>query len=210
MSQYFQVHPDNPQRRLLRQSVDILGRDGVIAYPSDSAYALGCRVGNKQGADRIRQLRRLPPEHNFTLVCRDLSELATYAKVDNDVFRLLKTHTPGPYTFLLTATKEVPRRLVHPKRKTIGIRVPDHRIVQALLEEMGEPLMSVSLILPGEDAPMNDPVEIRTQLEHQLDLVIDGGTCPAVPTTVVDLSERPRILRYGGGDPTPFEALTDE
>ncbi len=210
MSQYFQVHPDNPQRRLLRQSVDILGHGGVIAYPSDSAYALGCQVGNKQGADRIRQLRRLPPEHNFTLVCRDLSELATYAKVDNEVFRLLKNHTPGPYTFLLAATKEVPRRLVHPKRKTIGIRVPDHRIVQALLEEMGEPLMSVSLILPGEDAPMNDPVEIRTQLERQLDLVIDGGTCPAVPTTVVDLSERPRILRYGGGDPSPFEALTGE
>lgn len=205
MSQFFQIHPQNPQQRLLQQAVAILRSDGVIAYPTDSAYALGCRLGNKVGADRIRLIRRLDDRHNFTLVCRDLAEISTYAKFDNSMFRLLKSHTPGAYTFILPATGEVPRRLQHPKRKTIGIRVPDHRIVQALLEELGEPLMSTSLILPGETEPMIDPYEIRQLLEHQLDLVIDGGFCGLEPTTVVDLTnEMPQVIRVGRGDPVPF------
>lgn len=211
MSQFFQIHPQNPQRRLLQQAVAILRSDGVIAYPTDSAYALGCRLGNKAGADRIRAIRRLDDRHNFTLVCRDLAEISTYAKFDNSLFRLLKSHTPGAYTFILPATGEVPRRLQHPKRKTIGIRVPDHRIVQALLEELGEPLMSTSLILPGETEPMIDPYEIRQLLEHQLDLIVDGGFCGPEPTTVVDLtSEIPQVIRVGKGDPVPFGGGTTD
>jgi tRNA threonylcarbamoyl adenosine modification protein (Sua5/YciO/YrdC/YwlC family) len=206
MSQYFQIHPENPQPRLVRQAVDILRRGGVIAYPTDSAYALGSALGEKKAAERIQWLRNLDDKHNFTLVCRDLSAIGTYAKVDNVQYRLLKSHTPGPYTWILNATSEVPRRLLHPKRRQIGIRVPDHRIVDALVAEMGEPIMSSTLIMPGEEWPMNDPEEIRDRLEHHVDLVIEGGFCGMEPTTVVDLcGEMPRIIREGKGDPTPFQ-----
>ncbi len=207
MSQFFQIHPDNPQARLVRQAVDIIRAGGVIVYPTDSAYALGCHIGDKGALDRIRRIRRLDDRHNFTLVCRDLSEIATYARVDNTVYRMLKQATPGPYTFILRATSEVPRRLMHAKRKTVGLRVPDNNIALALLEDLGEPLMSVSLIMPGEDLPLIDPYEIRDVLEHDVDLVIDGGWCGMEPTTVVDLAEEtPLVLRVGKGDPAPFEA----
>ncbi len=207
MSQFFQVHPVNPQTRLIRQAVEIVRRGGVIAYPTDSAYALGCQLGDKGALERIRRIRRLDDDHNFTLVCRDLSELGTYAQVDNQVYRLLRNHTPGPYTFILPATGEVPRRLLHPKRKTIGLRVPENKIALALLEELGEPLMSVTLILPADELPLTDPYDIRETLQHELDLVIDGGYCGMEPTTVIDLSgERPQVLRRGLGDPAAFEA----
>lgn len=200
MSQFFAIHPDNPQARLIRQAVDILQGGGIIVYPTDSAYALGCRIGDKAAADRIRAIRHLDDGHNFTLVCRDLSELATYARVDNRTYRWLKQATPGPYTFILEATKEVPKRLVHPKRRTIGIRVPENIITSALLEALGEPIMSVTLILPGEEWPQTDPYEIRQLLEHAVDLVIDGGYCDTEPSTVVDLSgDEPVILREGKG-----------
>jgi tRNA threonylcarbamoyl adenosine modification protein (Sua5/YciO/YrdC/YwlC family) len=206
MSQFFQIHPDNPQKRLITQSVDIVKKGGVIAYPTDSAYALGCHIGDKAALETIRRIRRLDDKHNFTLVCRDLSELATYARVDNSVYRILKTLTPGAYTFILEATSEVPRRLLHPKRRTIGIRVPDNQIALALLEELGEPLMSVTLQLPGEELPLTDPYEIRERLEHELDLIIDGGFCGFEPTSVVDLSgEAAQILRRGKGDLNAFE-----
>lgn len=206
MAQYFEIHPDNPQQRLIYQAVEILKRGGVIAYPTDSSYALGCHIGDKQALDRIRAIRRVDAKHNFTLVCRDLSELSNYAKVENDVYRLLKHFTPGPYTFILAATGEVPRRLQNPKRKTIGIRVPDHNITLALLEQLNQPLMSSTLILPDQDQPMSDPDEIREQLEHQVDLVIDGGFCGLEATTVVDLvNGAPAVLRRGKGDPTAFE-----
>lgn len=206
MSQYFQIHPETPQLRLVRQAVEILRRGGVIAYPTDSAYALGCALGEKKAAERIQWLRNLDDKHNFTLVCQDLSAIGTYAKVDNVQYRLLKSHTPGPYTWILDATSEVPRRLLHPKRRQIGIRVPDHRIVEALVAEMGEPIMSSTLIMPGEEWPMNDPEEIRDRLEHHVDLVIEGGFCGMEPTTVVDLcGEVPRVIREGKGDPTPFQ-----
>ena len=205
MSQYFQIHPDNPQLRLIHKTVEILRDGGVIAYPTDSAYALGCHIGDKKALDRIRRIRRVDDKHNFTLVCRDLSEIAMYAKVNNTVYRLLNSYTPGPYTFILNATREVPRRLLHPKRRTIGIRIPEHKIAQAILAELREPLMSTTLILPGAQMPMTDPEEIREQLEHQLDLVIDGGNCGLEPTTVVDLSEEiPVVTRVGKGDPAPF------
>ena len=178
---------------------------GVIAYPTDSAYALGCHLGDKKALDKIRDIRKVDAKHNFTLVCRDLSEIATYAKVDNAVYRFLNAHTPGAYTFILKATSEVPRRLMHPKRRTIGIRVPDNKIVQALLAQLDEPLMSTTLIMPGQDLPMTDAHEIRERLEHQLDLVIDGGHCGLEPTTVIDLTEhQPQIIRTGCGDPSPF------
>jgi tRNA threonylcarbamoyl adenosine modification protein (Sua5/YciO/YrdC/YwlC family) len=206
MSQFFQIHPDNPQKRLITQAVDIVKKGGVIAYPTDSAYALGCHIGDKAALETIRRIRKLDDKHNFTLVCRDLSELATYARVDNSVFRIIKNLTPGAYTFILEATGEVPRRLLHPKRRTIGIRVPDNRIALALLEELGEPLMSVTLQLPGEDLPLTDPYEIRERLEHELDLVIDGGFCGFEPTSVVDLSgDGAQILRRGKGDLNAFE-----
>ena len=206
MSQFFQIHPDNPQSRLIKQAVEILRSGAVIVYPTDSGYALGCQIGEKEGLERIRRIRRLDDNHNFTLVCRDLSEIGTYAKVDNTVYRLIKAVTPGPYTFILSATREVPRRLQHPKRKTIGLRVPDNAIVQALLAELGEPLMSATLILPGEEMPHSDPYEIRDLLEHQVDLIIDGGYGGVEATTVVDLeSGAPQILRRGLGDPAPFE-----
>lgn len=206
MSQFFQIHAENPQQRLINQAIVLLRQNGVMAYPTDSGYALGCLLGNKDGMERIQQLRQLDKNHHFTLICRDLSELATYAKVDNGQFRLLKAHTPGAYTFILNGTHEVPRRLLQPKRRTIGIRVPDHPIAQALLSALGEPLMSISLILPGDTQVQTDPDAIRERFEHRLELIIDGGFCGDEPTTVVDLSEStPRILRRGKGDPQPFE-----
>lgn len=206
MSQFFQIHPENPQPRLIKQAVEMVRDGAVIVYPTDSGYALGCHLGDKAALERIRRIRELDDRHNFTLVCRDLSEIGTYAKVDNTVYRLLKALTPGAYTFILPATREVPRRLQHPKRKTIGIRVPDCAIAMALLEALGEPLMSTTLILPGQTMPESDPYEIRDCLEHQVDLVIDGGYGSVEPTTVVDLEgENPVVLRRGLGDTAPFE-----
>lgn len=205
MTQYFYIHPDNPQTRLVKQAVMFIRDGGVIAYPTDSAYALGCHIGDKAALERIIRLRDLDERHNFTLLCRDLSDIATYAKVDNATYRLLKTHTPGPYTFILAATGEVPRRILHPKRKTIGIRVPDHAICQALLAELGEPLLTTTLQLPGESEPLNDPEDIRERLGSRLDLIIDGGFGTLEPTTVVDLTgPSPQVLRQGRGDATPF------
>ena len=206
MSQFYQIHPDNPQARLIRNAADIIRKGGVVVYPTDSAYALGCHIGDKNALDRIRRIRKLDDRHNFTLVCRDLSEIATYAKVDNTVYRLLRQATPGPYTFILKATSEVPKRLMHAKRKTVGLRVPDNRIAAALLEDLGEPLMSVSLIMPGDELPLMDPYDIRETLEQEVDLVIDGGYCGLEPSTVVDLvDETPLVLRAGKGDTTLFE-----
>lgn len=203
MSQFFQIHPDNPQSRLIGQAVDILKRGGVIAYPTDSGYALGCCLGDKAAQDVIRDIRRVDKEHNFTIVCRDLSEISTYAKVGNVAFRLIKSLTPGPYTFILSATRDVPRRLQNPKRKTIGLRIPNNHIAQAILESLGEPLMSSTLILPGDELPMTDPYDIRETLEHTLDLVIDGGFCGFEPTTVIGLEdESPVLLRQGTGNVT--------
>jgi len=201
MSQYFIVHPENPQRRLLRQAVDIVNAGGLVIYPTDSSYAIACHIDNKAGRDRIRQLRRLDDKHHFTLVCRDLSEIAKYAVVDNINYRLLKSLTPGAYTFILKATSEVPRRLQNPKRKTIGVRVPDHAITQQLLTELGEPLMSSTLMLPHDDVPMTDPYQIRLAWEKHVDLIIDGGYSGHEPTTVVDLmADTPTVLRQGKGD----------
>ena len=207
MSQFFTIHPDNPQSRLITQAVEIINGGGVIVYPTDCAYALGCHIGDKNALDRIRRIRKLDAKHNFTLVCSDLSEIATYAKVSNSVYRLLRHTTPGPYTFILPATSEVPRRLMHPKRKTVGLRVPDNAIAAALLADLGEPLMSVTLIMPGDDLPLMDPYDIRETLEHEVDLVIDGGYCGLEPTTVVDLAdETPLVMRVGKGDVAPFQA----
>ena len=205
MSQFFEIHPETPQPRLVKQAAHIVDEGGVIVFPTDSCYALGCHLGDKAAVDRIRQIRDVDGDHNFTLVCRDLSEISTYARIDKSDYRLLKTLTPGPYTFILRATHEVPRRLQHPKRKTIGIRVPDHPIAQALLDALGQPLISSTLILPGEDRPLTDPGEIRERLEHQVDLVIDGGNCGLEPTTVLRLADdRVRIERRGRG---PVEFL---
>jgi len=205
MGQFFIIHPENPQSRLIKQAAKIIQDGGVIVYPTDSAYALGCQLANKDALERIRQIRKLDEKHNFTLVCRDLSELSTYAVVDNSAFRLLKAHTPGPYTFLLKATKEVPRRLLHPKRNTIGLRVPAGLIVQALLEELNEPLMSVTLALPGQEHPFADPHDVYEALGNQVDLVIDGGPCGMTQTTIVDLVDgTPNILRIGKGDTKAF------
>jgi len=200
MSQYFQIHPENPQVRLVRQAVQIIRDGGVVVFPTDSSYAIGCGLDNKAAMERIQRIRRIDNKHNFTLICRDLSEIATYAIVDNINYRLIKSLTPGPYTFILQATREVPRRLQNAKRKTVGVRLPDHIVTQALLRELNEPLMSSTLILPGDDLPMVDPYQIRLSLEHQVDLVIDGGFCGHEPTTVVDLMEsRPQVLREGKG-----------
>ena len=205
MSQYFKVHPDSPELRLIRQAVEIIRAGGVIAYPTDSSYALGCAIGNKAAMARIRRIRKVGHEHNFTLVCKDLSELSNYAKVNNDTYRLLKRFTPGPYTFILAASREVPRRLQHPKRRSIGLRVPDYPIVTALLSQLDEPLMSSTLIMPGEELPLNDPARIREQLEHVVELVVDGGPCDWQPTTVVDLiSGVPEVRREGKGDVGAF------
>ncbi|MFD1216197.1 L-threonylcarbamoyladenylate synthase [Microbulbifer celer] len=200
MAQFFQIHPDNPQARLINQAAEIVSAGGIIVFPTDSAYAIGCRLGEKLAVERIRALRQLDKHHNFTLMCRDLSELASYAKVDNQMFRLLKNHTPGPYTFIMPATSEVPRRLAHAKRKTIGLRVPENAIALALIEALGEPLMSCSLIMPGEEQPLTDPYDIRDTLEHQVELVIDGGFCGLEATTVVDLTgDEPELVRQGCG-----------
>nr|VVV03715.1 putative protein YciO [Aliivibrio wodanis] len=206
MSQFFYVHPDNPQARLISQAVAIIRDGGVVIYPTDSGYALGCQLENKQALERICQIRRLDDKHNFTLLCRDLSELSIYARVDNSVFRLLKNNTPGAYTFIFKGTKEVPRRLMNPKRKTIGMRVPDNKIALALLEELGEPLMSTTLILPGNEVAESDPEAIRDQLEHAVDLIMNGGYLGEQPTTVVDFSDDEiNVVRVGAGDPSPFE-----
>ncbi len=201
MSQFFAIHPANPQPRLIRQAAEIVRAGGVIVYPTDSCYALGCHIGDKDAAERLRRIRRVDETHHFTLVCRDLSEIANFAKVDNAQYRLLKSATPGPYTFLLEASREVPRRLAHPKRRTIGLRVPEHVVAQALLEELGEPMLSTTLLLPDLDEPLNDANEIRDRLERLVDLVIDGGPCGLTPTTVVDLTaSEPRLVRAGAGD----------
>ena len=205
MAQYFQIHPTHPQPRLIKRAAEIVRAGGVIAYPTDSSYALGCHLGDKAAMERIRRIRRLGEDHNFTLVCRDLSEVALYARVSNADYRLLKAHTPGPYTFILPATREVPRRLQHPRRKTIGLRIPEHPIVRALLAELGAPLMSTTLILPGEDLPLSDPAAIRDRLEHDVDLVLDGGFCGLEPTTVAELEDGVvRVTRRGKGAITPF------
>lgn len=205
MAQFFSVHPENPQPRLMRQAAEIVRKGGVIVYPTDSCYALGCRLGDKTAMERMRAIRQVGPRHHFALVCRDLAELGLYARVDNRQFRLLKAATPGSYTFILSATREVPRRLQHPRRKTIGLRVPNHKVVRALLAELGEPLLSSTLLLPGDNEALNDGQEIRRRLEHQVDLVLDGGSCGIEPTTVVDLtSEAPVVTRVGRGSVAPF------
>ena len=207
MSQFFQIHPENPQARLIKQAVEIIRNGGVVVYPTDSSYAVGCHIGDKSAVERIRRLRQLDDKHNFTLVCSDLSQLGLFAKVDTGAFRLLKAHTPGPYTFILNATREVPRMLMHPKRRTIGLRVPSHLIAMALLEQLGEPLMSVSLIMPGDAEPLSDPYEMRQVLEHHVDLIIDGGFGGLEASTVINLSgDEPEVIRVGCGDPAPFAA----
>ena len=207
MSALITIHPENPQSRLIAQVVDCLNAGGVVVYPTDSSYAFGCRIGEKDALERIRQIRRLDHNHNFTLVCRDLSEIAAYAKVDNTAYRLLKVYTPGPYTFILQATRQVPRRLQHPKRKTIGLRVPDNAIAQAMLAALGEPIMSSTLALPDEELPMTDPHDMSERLDKRIDLVVDGGYCGYEFTTVVDLTEGvPHVVRVGKGDANVFYA----
>lgn len=200
MSHYLEIHPDNPQQRFIKQSVDIIHKGGVIVYPTDSSYALGCHIGDKNALMRLRRIRQIDEKHNLTLVCRDLAEIATYAKIENSDYRLLKSLTPGPYTFILPATGEVPRRLMHPKRRHIGIRVMDHPVVNALLDELGQPLMSCTLIMPGEEFPVTDAADIRSRLEKQVDLIIDGGHCGIEPTTVIRLTDGvPDVRRHGKG-----------
>jgi tRNA threonylcarbamoyl adenosine modification protein (Sua5/YciO/YrdC/YwlC family) len=202
MAQYFEIHPDNPQERLLRQAAALLGQGGIAAVPTDSSYALACHLDDKAAADKLRQIRGVDDKHHLTLLCRDLKELATYARVDNAQFRLIKAGTPGPFTFILEATKEVPRRLSHPKRLTIGLRVPAHRSLQALLDLHGAPLLATTLIAPGETEPLHDAHDIRERFEKQIACVIDAGACPSEPTTVVDLTgDAPEIVRLGRGDP---------
>ena len=203
MSQYFEVHPDNPQPRLIRQAVQLLHGGGVCAVPTDSSYALVCHLDDKVATEAMRRIRQVDDKHHLTLLCRDLSELASYARVDNRQYRLLKLGTPGPYTFILEATKEVPRRLSHPSRRTIGLRVPDHKVTQALLAELGQPLLATTLIAPGESDPMNDPEEIRGRFQKLLAAVLDAGACPMAPTTVIDLSgDAPLLVRQGRGELT--------
>lgn len=205
MAQFFSIHPDNPNPRLIRQAASVLRDGGIVVYPSDSCYVLGCHLDDKDAVTRIRQIRKLDEQHHLTLMCRDLSEISRYARVDNSKFRLLKNNTPGSYTFILDATKEVPRRLQHPKRSTIGIRIPDHPVALALLEELGEPILSSTLILPDEEWPLNDAGQIRELLEKLVDLVIDGGAVGMNFTTVIDLTgDMPVLLRRGKGDITPF------
>ncbi len=210
MAQFFALHPTNPEPRLIKRAVEIVRKGGVIAYPTDSCYAIGCHIGDKAAMERIRRIRGVDERHHFTLVCRDLSEIGTFAKVDNAQYRLLKAHTPGTYTFILQATRELPRRLAHPKRSTVGVRVPEHAATHALLTELDEPLLSSTLILPGQTEPMNDAESIRKHLQHQLDLIIDGGACGVVPTTIIDLSgEAPILVRQGKGEIASF-GFTDE
>ena len=200
MAQLFTIHPDNPQPRLIRQAAEIVRGGGVIVYPTDSCYALGCHIGDKAAMERIRAIRGVDEKHHLTLVCRDLAEIGQYAKVNNSQFRLLKAATPGSYTFILQATREVPKRLLHPSRRTIGLRVPDHNVAHALLAELNEPLLSSTLILPGDDTPLNDGKEIRERLGHAIDAVVDAGSCGIVPTTVIDLTgDVPVISRVGKG-----------
>ena len=204
MARFFDIHPRDPQPRAIGQVVAMLRDDALIAYPTDSGYALGCRVGNADGKDRITAIRRLDDKHHFTIVCRDFGQLGQLVQVDNRVFRAIKAATPGPYTFILPATKEVPRRLLQPKKKTVGVRIPDHPVVRALLEELGEPLLTSSLILPDEEAPMTDGWQVKEELDHQVDAVIDGECLPT-PTTVIDYSSGvPEVTRLGAGDPAPF------
>ncbi len=206
MSQFFYIHPENPQLRLLRQACDIIESGGVVIYPTDSGYAIGCQMGNKSAIQRISQIRQISDTHHFSIVCRDLNELSVYANVDNQAFRLLKNNTPGCYTFILRATKEVPKRLQNPKRKTIGLRIPDNRILLDLLAELGQPLITSSLLLPGDEMVESDPEMIRDRLERQVDLIIHGGYLPESPSTVIDLSEGTvDIVRAGVGDTAPFE-----
>jgi tRNA threonylcarbamoyl adenosine modification protein (Sua5/YciO/YrdC/YwlC family) len=206
VTQHLRVHPQNPQRRLIFRAVEELQAGGVIVYPTDSAYALGCRLGDREALERIRRLRRLPETHHFTLACRDLREIATYARVSNPAFRLLRAHTPGPYTFILPGTKQVPRRLMHPKQRTIGLRVPENPIARALLEQLDEPLMTTTLILPEQALPLSDPDEIARRLAGTVDVLLDGGPGGLEPTTMVDLTDDvPVMLRRGVGDPAPFE-----
>ena len=205
MAQYFEVHPENPQARLVSQVASVVRSGGVVVYPTDSGYAFGWAIGHKTAQDRIRLIRRLEDSHDFTLVCRDLSEIATYAKVGNTAYRLMRGATPGPYTFILQATHEVPRRLQDPKRRTIGLRVPDNRIARAILDALGEPLMSSSLVLPGDEMPLTDPEEIRDRLGKQVELVIEAGYCGPEATTVIDLtSGAPELVRAGRGPLEPF------
>lgn len=210
MAQYFVVHADNPQRRLIQQAADIVRNGGLIAYPTDSCYALGCHIGDKQAQERMRSIRQVDEGHHFTLVCSDLSQIAHYARVDNRAYRLLRATTPGSYTFILRASPEVPRRLQNPKRRTIGLRIPDHRVAQALLTELNEPLLSSTLMLPGDELPLNDAQEIRSRLEHQLDLVVDSGPCGIEMTTVVDLTgDTAQIVREGKGSIEPFGLIAE-
>jgi len=206
MSQFFYVHPDNPQGRLMKQAVDIIKQGGVIVYPTDSGYALGCHLGDKKALERICRIRDIDKEHNFTLVCQDLSQISEYTRIDNTAYRLLKNNTPGAYTFIFKGSKEVPKRLLNPKKKTIGIRIPNNTIAQALLTELAEPIMSTSLIMPGQEMTEYDPEQIRDLLEHQVDLIINGGYLGEHPTTVVDFSNDDiEIVRVGEGDPSPFQ-----
>ena len=204
MAQFFAIHPENPQERLVKQAAEIVRQGGVIVYPTDSCYALGCQMGNKEAMERILAIRKIDLKHHLTLMCADLSELGTYAKVDNSQFRQLKAATPGAYTFILPATKEVPNRTLHPKRKTIGLRVPDNKIALALLAELSEPMLSCTLMLPEETEPQTDPYEIRHLLEHAVDLIIDGGWCGTEPTTVIDMTDGTELIRQGAGDTSVF------
>lgn len=205
MAQYFSIHPENPQRRLVGQAVEILRTGGVIVYPTDSLYALGCHLGDKPAMERMRWIRDIDERHHLTLMCRDLAEIGQFAKVDNASYRLLKTCTPGSYTFILQANRELPRRILHANRKTIGVRIPDHPVALALLEGLGEPLLSTTLTLPGDEEPMNDPVEIRRRLEASVELVIDAGSCGVEPTTIIDLTgDAPVVVRQGKGPVAPF------
>jgi tRNA threonylcarbamoyl adenosine modification protein (Sua5/YciO/YrdC/YwlC family) len=206
VAKYFDVHPENPQRRAISQIVDIIRDDGLIAYPTDSCFAFGCRIGNQKGMERIREIRHLGANHHFTLVCRDFAQLGQFVHINNASFRAIKAATPGSYTFILPASKEVPRRLLHPRKRTVGVRIPDHRVAQAILTELGEPLLSSTLLLPDEPAPMTEGWQIKEALDHTLDAVVDSGECGTEPTTVIDYSDgEPEILRVGAGDPTRFE-----
>ncbi|MFG2283544.1 L-threonylcarbamoyladenylate synthase [Streptomyces asoensis] len=206
MAKYYDVHPENPQPRTISQVAAAIRADALIAYPTDSCYALGCRLGSRDGIDRIRTIRNLDDRHHFTLVCQDFAQLGQFVRVDKDVFRAIKASTPGSYTFILPATKEVPRMLQHPKKKTVGVRIPDHVVTQALLAELGEPLLSSTLLLPGEDEPMTQGWEIKDQLDHVVDGVLDSGDCGTEPTTVIDFSDgEAQIVRHGAGDTSRFE-----
>jgi tRNA threonylcarbamoyl adenosine modification protein (Sua5/YciO/YrdC/YwlC family) len=206
VARYFDVHPDNPQARSIRQVIDLVRAGGLIVYPTDTCFALGCQMGNHAGLERIREIRHLDDRHHFTLVCRDFAQLGQFVKISNSVFRLVKASTPGKYTFILPASRELPRRLQHPKKLTVGVRIPDHPVAQALLAELGEPLLSSTLLLPGQNEPMTSGWEIKERLDHVVDAVLDSGDCDATMTTVVDLSQdEPEIVRVGAGDPSRFE-----